>query len=124
MIFEEFYDFKTIAHAFLNTKKLAISSATQLRLTASEFGKVQVAKGFGDLGGWSEGINILKDGVTVADFQNVILPQNHTRFGLPEKKKADIRKMMPYLEPEVKAYFQEMLMETPPVENAVADEGE
>jgi hypothetical protein len=47
------------------------------------------------LGVWSEGINILKHGVTVADFQNVDMPQNGTRFGLPEKKKADIRKMMP-----------------------------
>jgi hypothetical protein len=76
------------------------------------------------LGVWSERINILKRGVTVADFQNVDLPQNHTRFGLHEKKKADIRKMMPYLEPEGRAYFQAMLMENPPDENAIADEGE
>jgi hypothetical protein len=73
---------------------------------------------------WSEGINILKHGVTVADFQNVDLPQNRTRFGVPEKKKADIRKMMPYLEPEARAYFQAMLIETPPDENPIADEGE
>nr|CAD7202039.1 unnamed protein product [Timema douglasi] len=48
-VFEEFYDFKTIAHAKLNTKKLGISTASQLRLTAEEFGKVIVAKGTGEL---------------------------------------------------------------------------
>jgi hypothetical protein len=40
MIFEEFYDFRGIAQTFLNTKKLGISSLTQIHLTASEFGKV------------------------------------------------------------------------------------
>jgi site-specific DNA-cytosine methylase len=82
-------------------------SSTQLHLTASEFSKVQVAKGFGDLGVWSEEINTLKHGVTVADFQNVDLPQNRTRFGLLEKKKADIRKMMSYLEPKQEHLFKQ-----------------
>lgn len=112
MIEEEFFDFKVVAQKFLNTKKLGISSSTQLRLTAADFGTVHVATTFGELTEWGTGINILNKGVTIRDFKNIHLPRNRTRCGVPEKKKADIRKMMPYLQPEVRTYFQEMLEET------------
>lgn len=111
MIMEEFYDFKAVAHSLLNTKKLGISSSTQIRLSTSQFGVVQVAKGFGELCGWSDGINILKENVTINDFKNLELTENRTRIGLPEKKKPDIRKMMEYLPRDVQVYFQAMLAE-------------
>jgi hypothetical protein len=45
-------------------------------------------------------------------------------LGFLRRKKPDIRKMKPYLEPEARAYFQAILMETPTDENPIADEGE
>nr|CAD7426840.1 unnamed protein product [Timema monikensis] len=108
-VFEEFYDFKTIAHAKLNTKKLGISTASQLRLTAEEFGKVMVAKGTGELAGWCKGINVLKEGIKLEDFKDIQLPTARTHFGIPEKKKADIRRMIPYLEQDAQHYFETIM---------------
>lgn len=42
---EDVYDFKTIARDKLNTKKLRISAATQLRWTTENFGTIMVTKG-------------------------------------------------------------------------------
>lgn len=108
MVVEDFSDFKTIAYDKLTTKKLGISSATQLRLTKENFGVVMMAKNFSELAVWTE-INILKSGVTLEDFKSIQLPKTRTHFDIPEKKKSDIKKMLPYLHGEAKQYFEEKL---------------
>ncbi|CAG9840204.1 unnamed protein product [Diabrotica balteata] len=80
----------------LNTKKLGISTTTQLRLTREKFGTVMVAKGHSELAGWSE-TNVLKSGVTLKDFKIIDLQKTRTHFGIPEKKRTDIEKMLHYL---------------------------
>lgn len=107
-VVEDFYDFKTIAYDRLNTKKLGISSATQLRLTKENFGVVMMAKNFGEFPVWNE-INILKSGVTLQDFKNIHLPKTRSHIDIPEKKKSDIEKMLPYLHGEAKQYFEKKL---------------
>lgn len=42
IVFEEFYDFQQIAHAFFNTKPMKISTVIQLRLAATQFGEVML----------------------------------------------------------------------------------
>lgn len=108
MVVEDFYDFKSIASDKLNTKKLGISTAMQLRLTKDKFGTVMVAKGHTEISGWSE-TNVLKSGVTLDDFKNIQLHKTRAHFGIPEKKKADIEKMLPYLHGEAKKYFENKL---------------
>lgn len=109
MVVEEFYDFKTIAHNMLSTKKFGISTVSQLRLTADDFGKVMVAKGSSEIAAWGTGIDVLQKGVTLENFRNIQLLPKRTHFGIPEKKRADIKKMLPYLKPEAKTYFEEKL---------------
>ena len=110
-VVEDFYDFKTIARDKLNTKKLRISTAVQLRLTKEKFGTVMLANGHSELSGWCE-TNILKSGVKLEDFKNIRLQKSRTHFEIPEKKIADIKKMLPYLHDDAKKYFQEKLGHT------------
>ncbi|XP_072384056.1 uncharacterized protein [Diabrotica undecimpunctata] len=105
MVVKDFYDFKTVACDKLNTKKLGISIATQLRLTREKFGTVMVAKRHSELAGWSE-TNVLKSGVTLEDFKIIDLQKTRTHFGIPEKKRTDIEKMLPYLHDDAKKYFK------------------
>lgn len=91
MIVAVFYDFK-ITQAFINTKKLGISFSTQLLLTASEFGEVQVTTNFWDLSEQGKGRNILKDGVTVADFQNVNLSETILALAIQRRRNQTLGK--------------------------------
>lgn len=114
-IFEEFHDFKSIAHSLLNTKQLGISTASQLRLTAESFGEVQLKKCFGEASGWLKGVNVLKEDVSKDDFKNLQLPLSRSHFGVPQKKKGDLKKMLPFLNPTSRQYFEEILAEETPV---------
>uniref|UniRef100_A0A1B6LMA7 DUF7869 domain-containing protein n=1 Tax=Graphocephala atropunctata TaxID=36148 RepID=A0A1B6LMA7_9HEMI len=118
---EEFHNFKDIAHAFLHTKKLGISQASQLRLTSTEFGSVMVAKGGSAAAAWCDPIKIVKDGVGIDDLKNLELHLSRTKTGVPQKKRADITKMLPYLMPEAWAYFEELLAESAPESNGTTN---
>jgi hypothetical protein len=113
-VVEQFYNFRDISHKFLDTKKLGISKASQLRLTLADFGDVMVTRGGSEAAAWSDPIKVLKKSVTIDDFKSLQLPLMRTKWGIPQKKKQDIIKMLPYLRPEPRAYFEEILAETPP----------
>lgn len=113
MVFEKCHDFKSIAHALLNTKALKISTASQLKLTADNFGQVMISKGNSDAAGWCPGVNVIKDGVGIDDFKNLQLPLARSHFGVPQKKMADIKKMLPFLDSAAKLYFEEILEDSP-----------
>ncbi|KAG8241246.1 hypothetical protein J6590_090934 [Homalodisca vitripennis] len=82
----------------MDTKKLGIQKSSQFRVTIEDFGKVQVPKGASEIAG-----------CIIGKFKKLTFPTARTRFGIPQKKKSDITNMLPFLPPEARDYFEELL---------------
>lgn len=90
---EEFYTSRSIAPDKLNTKKLGISTALQLRHTPENFGEVMVDKVSGEVAGWNNSVNVIKEGVTYKTSK--ALTYLCLRYLKILKKRKEIRKMLP-----------------------------
>lgn len=109
MVMDKFFDWKQFAEKHLNTTKLKITKASQIQISAKDFGMVGVRQGTGSLQSWNY-FSILKPGVTVTDFQNVNIDVGSSlKGGLSQEKKNDIQKMLPYLTPEHRQFYEELL---------------
>ena len=97
-----------IAKAMINTKKLQISSATMIRVTAENFGVIQTKKSYGEFSPWIE-TSVLKPGVTVANFKDLEIEMAETPIPLSAEKKKDIQAMLPYLAGESKLFYENLL---------------
>ena len=95
----------------MNTKPLQVSTATQLQLTATQFGEVMLAKGAGEAAGQCKGINVFKGGVSMEDIKKFHLPLTRSLISIPQKKKAGIKKILPFLNPIARRYSEKTLEE-------------
>lgn len=107
-VFDGFHDWKSIAKENLNTTKLKISEAAQIKLTKDQFGIAEVWKSHGALQS-SLKINILRKGKTLNDFATIEVSEQPTKHGIPKEKIAHVKAMLPYLETEAKEYYSELL---------------
>ncbi|CAH1101743.1 unnamed protein product [Psylliodes chrysocephalus] len=106
-VFDDFYDWRSVAKN-LNTTKLKISEAAQIRLSRDQFGTAEVWKSHGALQ-FPTKTNILRKGVTIDDFATIEVNEQPTKHGIPEEKVAHIRAMLPYLTNEAKEYYSQLL---------------
>lgn len=106
----EFYTLRSIAPDKLNTKKLGISTALQLRHTPENFGEVMVDKVSGEVAGWNNGVNVIKEGVTYKTSK--ALTYLCFRYLKILKKRKEIKENAPYLEQGAQQYFKEMLADS------------
>lgn len=104
-----FFDFSKACKATLNTKKVEISKAQWICVTKSHPGEVLVKTTFNEAECFHH-VNVLKKGVNMDSIINNLQPlplKNH----LSDGKKADLRTMVPYLKPENREFYEEVLGE-------------
>lgn len=105
--FDGFHDWRSVAKN-VNTTKLKISEAAQIKLSTDQFGTAEVWKSHGALQVPIK-TNILRKGVTIDDFATIEVYEQPTKHCLPEEKVAHIRAMLPYLTNEAKEYYSQLL---------------
>lgn len=106
-VFDGFHNWRSVAKN-LNTTKLKISEAAQIRLSRDQFGTAEVWKSHGAIQ-YPTKTNILRKGVTIDDFAIIEVNEQPTKHGIPEEKVAHIRAMLPYLTNEAKEYYSQLL---------------
>lgn len=102
---EQFLDFDQAASSVINTKKLGISTASWIRIEKKKPGVVQTRKTFNDIEQWVDHY-VFNPGVNEKTLQAVNLKSLPSSVDLGNAKKADLRKMLPYIKEENRAFFE------------------
>nr|XP_022909003.1 uncharacterized protein LOC111420275 [Onthophagus taurus] len=104
---EDFFNFAKLAQLYLNTTQLEISKVVWIKVSKDNPGRVCTKKTFSDLEPWKI-TNVFKKNITKNHIVGMNLPQLEMATRLNNEKKADLKKMIPYLKEENKQFYREL----------------
>lgn len=103
----KFIDFDKAAESLINTKNIKISNVCQIRVDNDKPGVVKTKKSFSNIETWEEH-KVFRSGTTMDTIKSVTFTSPE-EGKMSDAKKADIRKMLPYISEQNRAFFEDIL---------------
>lgn len=97
MDIEHFFDFAALADTFLNTSKLSISKASQVKVTKDDLSSVEIKVSFSDLLPWKKHPIFKKRQIPSHLPSGLLFPRLTFVKGISEEKKKDLLAMCDFL---------------------------
>lgn len=103
-----FFNFDEASSKYLNTKPLKISTITSMKFTNNDQGTVYYKDNYGSLEVWNK-VSVLKPGIKKEEISTFCLQRLDDGIELPQCKKDDLSKMIPYLDEKNKDFFRKII---------------